>query len=133
MSQYITLDNRKKLYETVLACVRTLVAFLRDKVRYKIRDQPQMTTELLTELVVAALGCPGFSELQKSSLITLLNSQGYSGLTTGRVSSVFLGGSGSCSANWPFLALSPKPAVKEEFLKVRCTQLCSLLSWLTPL
>jgi hypothetical protein len=63
----------------------------------------------------------------------LLNSQGYSGLTTGRVSSIFLGGSGPSSANWPFLALSPKAAVKDEFLKVRYTHLYPSISWLTPL
>jgi hypothetical protein len=132
MSQYITLDNRKRLYDTTVVCIRTLIAFLYQKARFKILDQPQMTTELVAELVVVALGCPGFSEQQKASLVQVLNNMGRSDLTTGRVSGIFPGGSGSYSAKWPFLALSPKAAVSDEFLKVRCTHLYLSLSWLTP-
>jgi hypothetical protein len=93
------------MYDTVRICVRALAHALKTAADLKEREAkgPGMNVALFQELVIAALGCPGFS----------------SGLITGHGMNVALGGLATYSANWPFLTLCPKALADPELVKVR--------------
>jgi hypothetical protein len=118
--QYITLETRKRMYDTVRVCVRALANALNMAADLNAREAkgPGMNVALFQELVVAALGCPGFSEQQKAVLASNLTELGYSGLITGHGMNVTLGGLKPYSANWPFLTLCPKTLADPELVKV---------------
>jgi len=121
-SHTITLGARMKLYETALVCIRSIAATLDDVLNQGRGGPSGLTIDLFQELVVAVLGCPGFSEQQKASIVHVLDTLGYRRLTTGwclpQSVVVTFGGTGPSSAKWPFLALSPKVLVSNELLQV---------------
>lgn len=86
---------------------------------------PRLTPALLQEMTIAALGCPGFSEQQKSVVVNLLNNTGYGAIVTGSGVNVPLGGNTPLSKNWPFLALSSKTTAPDELVEVSFT--CAIL------
>jgi hypothetical protein len=90
-----------------------------------------MNVALFQKLVIAALGCPGFSEQQKAVLASNLTELGYSDLITGHGMNVALGGLAPYSANWPFLTLCPKASANPELVKVRRSCLRLSRSFLT--
>jgi hypothetical protein len=109
------------MYDTVRICVRALAHALKTAADLKECEAkgPGMNVALFQELVIAALGCPGFSEQQKAALASNLTELGYSGLITGHRMNVALGGLATYSANWPFLTLCPKALADPELVKVR--------------
>lgn len=113
--RYITLVQRKKLYDTVRVCVQTFIAALEGDERDR---HISISESLLQELATAALSCPGFSEQQKASLVEGLALHGHLSFGIGRGMNVHLGGSGMFSASWPFMALTPMAFVNSELLKV---------------
>jgi hypothetical protein len=119
--QYISLETRKKMYDTVRICVRAFAHALETATDLNEREAkgPGMTVALFQELVIAALGCPGFSEQQKAALASNLTELGCSGLITGHGMNVALGGLALYSANWPFLTLCPKTLANPQLVKVR--------------
>jgi hypothetical protein len=122
MPQYITVEARKKLYETICTCFNELHRAL-DTGSGLDREVfgRGYSMALFQELAVAALSCPGFSEQQKASLagnLTDWRTFDLSALRSLEGINVTLGGTGPLSANWPFLALSPKPSTSNELLKV---------------
>jgi hypothetical protein len=121
---FITLAQRKKLYDTVRHCMQILILALdRDE-----RDRHIGISDLLLqEFATAALSCVGFSEQQKATLVEELAAAGKS---MGRDMNVHLGGNGILSASWPFLALNPQAFVDERLLKVGHVLLSSLPSLL---
>lgn len=114
--ELITLGQRKRLYDTAVACLRALERSLRAGV---LERHPGLTLVLLQELVLAILCCVGFSEQQKSAVVAELTDLGHHNLTVGPGMKVRLGGSGPFSIAWPFLSLSPKASINNRLLKVK--------------
>ena len=128
--RYITLAQRKKLYDTVRCCMEALIVALD---RDENDRQTGISDVLLQEFATAALSCVGFSEQQKASLVESLIAHGQLGVGMGRGMNVHLGGSGIFSASWPFIALTPQTFVDSELLKVRHILLPSPIFLLTSL
>lgn len=114
---YITMTDRRGLYECTAALLRILMESLRRPSKTFSSLEP--TTALLQELVVAALSCPGFSEKQKYVIVQKLYEHDFRSIAEGAHTNMKLGGHFQLSGCWPFLALSPVPGTDPDLLKVR--------------
>jgi hypothetical protein len=112
----MTLNQRKKLYETVRCCIQALITALERDERER---HTAISESLLQELSTAALSCVGFSELQKASFVEDLTARGHVDFAMGRGMNAHHGGSSLFSGSWPFMALVPQAFVDSELLKVR--------------
>ena len=128
--RYITLAQRKNLYDAVRHCMQALIIALDGNERERNFG---ISESLLREFATAALSCVGFSEQQKASLVESLIAHEQLGIAMGRGMNVHLGGSGMFSASWPFIALTPQNSVDSELLKVRHGLLPSPIFLLTSL
>jgi hypothetical protein len=128
--RYITLAQRKNLYDAVRHCMQALIIALDCNERERNFG---ISESLLREFATAALSCVGFTEQQKAFFVDTLADHDQLGFGMGRGMNVHLGGSGIFSVTWPFLALTPKAFVDSDLLKVRQLLLPSSTSLLTLL
>ena len=81
-------------------------------------DATQPTTQLLQEVVVAGLTCPGFSESMKHAIILNLNEGGYGDVVKVRGWNFRIGGVHKTAATWPFHALVKQPGAGDAIIEV---------------
>ena len=110
--QHVSFRERKLIFDTTLTCFRWLIAFIR-----RGKDQA-LTPILLQELAVAALTCPGFSEQQKSTIVSTMQQGGFGGMAAGSGIGVRFGGNSRLSSVLPFQVLAFKAGVSEEVIEV---------------
>ena len=110
--QHVSFRECKLIFDTTLTCVRWLIAYIR-----RGKDQT-LTPILLQELAVAALTCPGFSEPQKSTIVSTMQQGGFGGMAAGSGIGVRFGGNSRLSSVWPFQVLAVKAGVSEEVIEV---------------
>lgn len=112
---HVTVVERRNIYDCATILVQNLVKALRRANNKYEALAP--SPALLQELSVAILGCPGFSEKQKSIIYAHLVSGGYKGLAEGHGINVTLGGNNEFSSFWPFSALSITPGAHMELVR----------------
>lgn len=113
----VLMTERRLIFDATLSLFRHLVAVLR-RMPSRSSDNTKPTTSTLQELAIAALTCPGFSELQKASIVTCMTEAGFEGMTTGKAMNLKLGGNTALAKAWPFQVLARAPSASNEIMNV---------------
>jgi len=110
---YVLVKERDMLFDIACSMLRFLARHLRDARPHPRDGLPQLTVELLQELLCATLTVP-FSQNQKLQIVNIMEQLGFRSL----VGSAGYQSLGPLSAHWPFRILDMKPGVSMEVLDV---------------
>ncbi|KAK5175242.1 uncharacterized protein LTR77_000379 [Saxophila tyrrhenica] len=115
--EHVLLSERDQLFKVTITAIDTLMALLRKHGGTGGHDATKPNNQILKEVAIAALTCPGFSEFQKSRVIRHLQQGNYGQYTVSKGLNLTFGGIDNYSPNWPFLILVKKPGVNDELIE----------------
>ncbi|GAB7360027.1 hypothetical protein MBLNU230_g7550t1 [Neophaeotheca triangularis] len=117
-TEHIAIKDRDRLFITTRDLIHALVKCLHDG---RNDNAESLTPQVLQELTMAALGCPGFNEVQKADLVYFLFWGGFGQFASATGHSVRFGGIHPYSAQWPFKVLALKPDSSAEVIEYYAT------------
>ncbi|KAI7486909.1 hypothetical protein KC351_g3009 [Hortaea werneckii] len=112
---HVLLTERQVMFDATIELLRHLLDTL-NRYRNTLVEQGTPTDGTLTEFVVAALTCPGFSEGQKAYFIQVLRSAGYDKFAPPRGMNLTFGGTSTLSPQWPFQVIVREPRVHDDLV-----------------
>ena len=115
-----TLRERRALFDLSDRILNCLVAAVHVAQKGNLAaprtDGLPPTDALVEELIIAILGCPGFNEKQKATIVHKMNAMGYERMTKGRIG-LITGGRDPLSNIWPFQVYSPCPGADPDVVR----------------